>query len=55
MKVIEIPARVPSIAARGVSLRTYGPTNAPIITITPIMNAHAKPACQACIASLLLR
>ena len=33
MKVIEMPARVPSIAARGVSLRMYGPTNAPIITM----------------------
>ena len=52
---IEMPASVPSMAARGVSLRMWGPTNAPIITMTPIMNAHARPACQACIASLVLR
>ena len=31
MKVIEMPASVPSMAARGVSLRMYGPTNAPIM------------------------
>ena len=42
-----MPASVPSIAARGVILRTYGPTKAPIMTITPIRNAHARPACQA--------
>lgn len=32
-----------------------GPTNAPIITITPIMNAHASPASQARIASSVFR
>ena len=47
MKAIEMPARVPSSAARGVYLRMYGPTNAPISTITPMMNAHATPASQA--------
>ena len=55
MNVIEIPARVPSIAARGVRRRMCGPTNAPIITITPIMNAQASPASQARIASSELR
>jgi hypothetical protein len=55
MNVIEIPASVPSIAARGVSLRMYGPTNAPIITITPIMKAHASPADHAWMGSLVLR
>ena len=29
MNVIEMPASVPSSAARGVNLRMYGPTNAP--------------------------
>ena len=55
MNVIEMPASVPSMAARGVSLRMYGPTNAPIITITPIMNAQASPADQAWIGSLVFR
>jgi len=47
MNVIEIPASVPSIAARGVYLRMVGPTKAPISTTTPMMNAHARPACHA--------
>ena len=51
MKVIEMPASVPSIAARGVILRTYGPTKAPIMTITPIRNAQARPACHALVGS----
>ena len=55
MKVIEMPASVPSMAARGVILRTYGPTKAPIITITPIRKAHARPASQACTASPVAR
>ena len=52
MNVIEIPASVPSIAARGVNLRMYGPTKAPIITMMPIMKAHARPASHACIGIL---
>ena len=44
---MEMPARVPSSAARGAYRRMYGPTNAPISTITPMMNAHASPASQA--------
>ena len=55
MNVIEMPASVPSIAARGVYLRMYGPTNAPISTMTPMMNAHARPASQAWIGSLVCR
>ncbi len=55
MKVIEIPARVPSIAARGVILRMNGPMKAPIITMTPMMNAQASPAAQARIGSPVFR
>ena len=55
MKVIEMPASVPSIARAGRQLRMYGPTNAPIITMMPIMKAHARPACQACRGSLVFR
>ena len=55
MKVIEMPARVPSSAARGAYLRMYGPTNAPISTITPMMNAQAMPAFQAWIGSFVFR
>ena len=47
MKVSEMPARVPSIAARGVILRMNGPMKAPISTITPMTNAQARPASQA--------
>ena len=55
MKVIEMPARVPSIAARGVIFRMNGPMNAPMSTITPITNAHARPASQARIGSPVAR
>ena len=55
MNAIEIPASVPSIAARGVYLRIVGPTNAPSSTMTPMMNAQASPACQARIGSLVCR
>ncbi len=55
MKVSEMPARVPSIAARGVILRMNGPTKAPINTITPMTNAQARPASQARIGSPVLR
>ena len=54
MKLSEMPARVPSSAARGVILRMTGPMNAPISTITPITNAQARPACQARIGSPVL-
>jgi len=33
----------------------YGPTNAPISTITPMMNAHAMPAVHAWIGSFVRR
>ncbi len=55
MKVIEMPASVPSIAARGVNRRTYGPTNAPISTMTPMMNAHARPVSHALIGFFVFR
>ena len=55
MNAIEMPASVPSIAARGVYLRMVGPTNTPSSTITPMMNAQASPACQARIGSLVLQ
>ena len=51
MKVIEMPANVPSIAARGVYLRMVGPTKAPSSTIRPMMKHQASPACQARIGS----
>ncbi|GAA3351509.1 hypothetical protein GCM10020358_81450 [Amorphoplanes nipponensis] len=55
MKVMEMPARVPSRAARGAYRRMYGPTKAPISTITPMMNAHATPAVHAWTGSLVRR
>ena len=55
MKVSEMPASVPSIAARGVILRMNGPMNAPISTMTPMTNAQASPASQACTGSLVAR
>ena len=53
MNVIEMPASVPSSAARGVNLRIVGPTKAPIRMITPMMKAHARPASQALIGSFV--
>ena len=47
MNVMEIPARAPSIAARGVHLRIHGPKIAPSRMMNPTMNAHASPACHA--------
>ena len=44
MNAMEMPARVPSMAARGVTLRIHGPTNAPSSTITPMMKHQARPA-----------
>ena len=55
MNAIEMPASVPSIAACGVYLRMYGPTNAPIRTMMPMMNDHARPAAQAVSGSLVCR
>lgn len=54
MKVIEIPARVPSMAALGVYFRIVGPMKAPIRMITPIVNAQASPASHASTGSLVL-
>ena len=47
MNATEMPASVPSIAARGVIARIAGPTKAPIRTMTPMMKHHASPACHA--------
>ena len=55
MKVSEIPASVPSSAARGVNLRTVGPMKAPTRMISPMMNAQASPASQALIALCVFR
>ena len=43
MNAMEMPASVPSIAARGVYLRMVGPTNAPTRMMTPMMKHHARP------------
>ena len=55
MNATEMPASVPSIAARGVIARIAGPTKAPIRTMTPMMKHHASPACHATTGSLVLR
>jgi hypothetical protein len=55
MNAIEIPASVPSIAARGVCSRIQGPTNAPASTITPMMKHQASPACHASTGSFVVR
>ena len=55
MNAIEMPASVPSIAARGVSARIFGPTNAPISTMMPMMKHHARPARHAIIGSFVVR
>ena len=55
MKAIEMPASVPSIAARGVCARIHGPTKIPASTMTPMMKAQARPACQASTGSLVFR
>ena len=44
MKAMEMPASVPSIAARGVILRIHGPTKQPSNTMTPMMKHQASPA-----------
>ena len=53
MNVIEMPASVPSSAARGVNLRIVGPTNAPMRMMIPMMKAHARPAVHAAIGSFV--
>ncbi len=55
MNAIEMPASVPSIAARGVIARIAGPTNAPTSTMTPMMKHQARPACHAITGSLVFR
>jgi hypothetical protein len=52
---MEMPASAPSMAARGVYLRTVGPTKAPMSTMMPMTKAQASPASQARIGSCVLR
>jgi hypothetical protein len=49
MNVIEMPASVPSIAARGVCFRIVGPMKAPRRMMIPITKHQASPACHAAI------
>jgi hypothetical protein len=51
MKAIEMPASVPSMAARGVYLRTVGLTKAPSSTMAPMTRHHTGPERQASNAS----
>ena len=44
MKVIEMPAKVPSSAALGVNRRTCGAMKAPAKSTRPSINTHASPA-----------
>ncbi len=46
MKAIDTPASVPSSAARGVILRTYGAMKPPIISTKLWMNTQVSPASQ---------
>ncbi len=55
MKVSAMPASMPSIAARGVTLRTHGPKNAPARMISPMMKAQAMPADHALIGSFVVK
>ena len=47
MNAIEMPASVPSIAARGVHRGSTGRRAPRSSTITPMMKAQASPACHA--------
>ena len=47
MKVMAMPARAESRAARGVCLRIQSPTKAPATSITPEIRVANRPACQA--------
>ena len=55
MKAIEMPARVPSIAARGVYFRTVGPTKAPKSTMAPMTRHHTSPDCHASSGSCVFK
>ncbi len=46
MNAMETPASVPSSAARGVILRTYGATKPPAMSTKLWMNTHVSPASQ---------
>ena len=47
MKVMAIPARADSRAARGVWRRSQSPTSAPALSITPETRVANRPACHA--------
>ena len=55
MNAIEIPASVPSIAARGVKRRIVGPTKAPKQHDEPDDQAHTSPDCHASTGFLVFR
>ena len=55
INAMEIPASVPSMAARGVSARILGPTKAPMSTMMPMMKHHASPACHATTGFFVVR
>ena len=54
MKVIEMPAREPSRAARGVILRIQGATKPPPISTKLCTNTQVRPASQACTGFLVV-
>jgi len=49
IQTMAMPAKVPSIPARGVILFNQGPTMLPNISMMPPMKAAAIPTCQAII------
>ena len=55
MNVMDTPARVPSMAARGVYLRMVGPMKAPSSTMMPMISAQMSPSFQARMASPVRR
>ena len=55
MNATEMPASVPSIAARGVRARSCGPMKAPSRTMTPMMKHQARPPTQASIGFFVSR
>ena len=55
MKVMATPARVPSMAARGVRRRIVGPMKAPMMAMMPWTKHQATPTPHASSASLVER
>ena len=46
MKVMATPARAERSAARGVWRRNQSPTNAPAVSISPLIRQANRPTCQ---------